>query len=584
MLQTLQNVFLPESFFTGSQAQRRRSVLTYMLVFHGACELLFYAIPHPGFNHVTHLIAVAVYGVLLALLLFDAPYGLIAHATLSCLICSVAYQVAMTGGIHSSAMVWMTEVVLSAILLLDRVAVTVWVVLVFAVNALLLWMSQNGWIHQHIHIDQDLVAWTVAKRLCVIGIAMYVVCVTQRMHRIQVATVDQSNAELERTHQALKRAQTHRDEFVASVGHELRTPMNAILGLNSLLRKELAAKPEDVLVVDHIRQSTEQLLQVVNDILDFSQLQAGKLVLHEEEFSLMQTMTPLLAHHQKKAQAKNITLAATMTAVDNMWVRGDRQRLMQVLNHLLDNAVKFTHEGRIDISVKPVNHGVLFEVTDTGIGIPAERQPQLFQSYEHANKSMQRPFGGTGLGLPICQRLVVLQGGTMGVSSAQGQGARFWFELPLRHVALQEPKAVAETAHKWTDKPIRILLVDDNAVNRMVARMMLQKCFPQADIVEASSGRIALDTLRTQHFDLALMDMIMPEMDGIQVTQILRQTYPFPVCNMPVLALTASVNPVDEDRCLASGMNDVIHKPLDDEQLMGKISKALAAHAAKVHA
>jgi CheY-like chemotaxis protein len=151
-------------------------------------------------------------------------------------------------------------------------------------------------------------------------------------------------------------------------------------------------------------------------------------------------------------------------------------------------------------------------------------------------------------------------------------------------VAVQEAKAAAEMARMLVDKPLQILLVDDNAVNLLVARMMLKKCFPKADIVEASSGPIALDKLRTQHFDLTLMDMVMPEMDGMQATQALRQTFPSPVCDMPVLALTASANPVDKDRCLASGMNDVIHKPLDEQQLISKISNALALHAAKAQA
>jgi CheY-like chemotaxis protein len=144
---------------------------------------------------------------------------------------------------------------------------------------------------------------------------------------------------------------------------------------------------------------------------------------------------------------------------------------------------------------------------------------------------------------------------------------------------MQEAKAAAEMARLLADKAIQILLVDDNAVNLLVARMMLKKCFPKAEIVEANSASIALEKLRTEHFDLVLMDMVMPEMDGMQATQAIRQTFPEPICNMPILALTASANPVDQDRCLASGMNDVVHKPLDEQQLISKISAVLAAHA-----
>jgi signal transduction histidine kinase/ActR/RegA family two-component response regulator len=429
-------------------------------------------------------------------------------------------------------------------------------------------------------MSNDVMAWTVASKLLVLGLAMFVVFVTERMHRSQVANMDQSNAELEQTHQALIRAQAHKDEFIASVGHELRTPMNAILGLNGILRNELASRAEDAEVVDLIRRSTEQLLQVVNDILDFSQLQAGRLTLREDEFSLHETMAAALATLQPKAQAKGIALHLETSAVQNMWVKGDRQRLTQVLNNLLENALKFTAEGRIYLRAQAVGGGVLFEVQDTGIGIAPDRQRQIFNGFEHADVQTNRQYGGTGLGLSICERLVNLQGGTIGVSSLQGQGARFWFQLPLRSVAVKEAKAASEMARLLIDKPLQILLVDDNAVNLLVARMMLKKCFAKADIVEATSGPIALEKLRTQSFDLVLMDMVMPEMDGMQVTQALRHNFPSPVCDLPVVALTASANPVDQDRCLASGMNDVLHKPLDEQQLIAKISNVLAAHVA----
>ncbi|BDU54333.1 ATP-binding protein [Limnohabitans sp. TEGF004] len=581
MLQTLHNLFLPKAFLKGSPLERRRSLLTYMLLLVGACSLPFYFIYQPDYDHVANLVGTVGYWGLLALLLVGLPYLWIAHGTLLWSIGYVAYLAAMTGGINSPVMVWMTAAVLPAILLLDRTAALFWVVSVFVANLLLLLISQHGVVNSDINMANDVMAWTVASKFLVLGLAMFVVFVTDRMHRSQVADMDQSNAELEQTHQALLRAQAHKDEFIASVGHELRTPMNAILGLNGILRTELAARTEDAEVVDHIRRSTEQLLQVVNDILDFSQLQAGRLALHEEEFGLRETLAELLVSYEAKAQVKGLTLKLEASAVHNMWVKGDRRRLIQVLRYLLDNAFKFTSTGDIHVRAQGVGGGVLFEVQDSGIGIAADRQKQIFNGFEHADVQTNRQYGGTGLGLSICERLVSLQGGTIGVSSVQGQGARFWFQLPLRSVAVREAKAAAEMARMLVDKALQILLVDDNAVNLLVARMMLKKCFPKADIVEASSGPIALEKLRTQSFDLVLMDMVMPDMDGMQATQALRHNFPAPVCHMPVLALTASANPVDQDRCLASGMNDVLHKPLDEQQLISKISNALAVHAAR---
>ena len=581
MLEKLQQAFLPQSFFEGSELDRRRSLLTYMLLLVGACSLPFYFIYHPDYDHIANLVGTAGYWGLLVLLLLGAPYLFIAHGTLLWSVSYVAYLAAMTGGINSPVLVWMTAAVLPAILLLDRMSAFFWVGVVFAANLMLLLISQQGLVNSDINMANDVMAWTVANKFFVLSLAMFVVFVTERMHRSQVANMDQSNAELEQTHQALIRAQAHKDEFIASVGHELRTPMNAILGLNGILRNELASRAEDAEVVDLIRRSTEQLLQVVNDILDFSQLQAGRLALREDEFSLRETMSAVLATFQAKAKAKGVELHLEAAAVHNMWVKGDKQRLAQVLNNLLDNALKFTAVGSIHVRAQAVGGGVLFEVQDTGIGIAPDRQKQIFNGFEHADVQTNRQYGGTGLGLSICERLVTLQGGTIGVSSVQGQGARFWFQLPMRSVAVQEAKAAAEMARLLVDKSLQILLVDDNAVNLLVARMMLKKCFPKADIVEASSGPIALEKLRAQPFDLVLMDMVMPDMDGMQVTQALRNTFPAPACDLPVLALTASANPVDQDRCLASGMNDVLHKPLDEQQLISKISNALVVHAAR---
>ena len=576
----LLNIFLPKSFFIGSQLDRRRSLLMYMLLLVGACSLPFYFIHHPDYNHVANLVGTGGYWLLLAALLLGVPYLWIAHGTLFWSISYVAYLAAMTGGINSPVMVWMTVAILPAVLLLERVAVLFWVFMVFLTNLLLFLISQSGLVNNDINMANEVMGWTIANKLFVISLAMYVVFVTERMHRIQTLEMDQSNAELERTHQALIRAQAHKDEFIASVGHELRTPMNAILGLNGILRTELAQRPEDAAVVDHIRRSTEQLLQVVNDILDFSQLQAGRLTLHEAEFAVRETVGATLAAYETKAQAKGLHLSLQASAVHNLWVKGDKQRLVQVLNNLLDNAIKFTSQGEIVLRVHPVGGGLLFEVQDTGIGIAPDRQEQIFKGFEHADVQTNRQYGGTGLGLSICERLVKLQGGTIGVSSLLGQGSRFWFQLPLRSIAAKEAQAAADMARILVDKELHILLVDDNAVNLLVARMMLQKCFPKAHVIEASSGQLALEKLREQRFDLVLMDMVMPEMDGMQVTRILRRDFEAPTRHTPVLALTASANPVDQDRCLESGMNDVVHKPLDQPQLVAKISNVLAAHAA----
>jgi signal transduction histidine kinase len=228
MLPLLQNIFLPKSFFEGSQLDRRRSLLKYILLWVGACSLPFYFIHQPDYDHVANLVGTAGYWGLLAALLLGGSYLLIANATLLWSILYVGYLAALTGGINSPVMVWMNIAVLPAVLLFERFAAIAWVIAVFFANLVLLLISKHGVVNSDINMGNDVMGWTIGSKLIVISLSMFVVFVTERMHRTQVAEMDASNAELEKTHQALIRAQAHKDEFIASVGHELRTPMNAI--------------------------------------------------------------------------------------------------------------------------------------------------------------------------------------------------------------------------------------------------------------------------------------------------------------------------------------------------------------------
>ena len=252
--------------------------------------------------------------------------------------------------------------------------------------------------------------------------------------------------------------------------------------------------------------------------------------------------------------------------------------MLQVLKNLLDNAVKFTAQGHIEVRLKIGDLGVRFEIEDTGIGIPVDRQQQVFDRFEFADMQTNRQYGGTGLGLSICERLVSLQGGHIGVSSVPGLGTTFWFELTLSLTAPANQVLDQNRLADLLSRPMKVLLVDDNAVNLMVARLMLKKIFTHADITEAQGGAQALELIKAQAFDLVLMDMVMPDVDGLQATQTLRQTYPAPGCDLPVLGLTASTNPADRARCLDAGMNEVMSKPLDERQMIVQISKILNQH------
>ena len=395
---------------------------------------------------------------------------------------------------------------------------------------------------------------------------VWVLCLHGHVRARQQRALQQRIEQAQAAQQALMQAQAREDEFVAAVGHELRTPMNAILGFNGVLRRELADRPQDVQEVDHIRHATEQLLQVVNQILDFSQLQAAKVQLSPQDFDLPASLLERMARHERRARQKG--LGWRLERVDGIPVRVhmDRQRLLQMLDLLLDNAIRFTERGEVCVRVSQAAQHLRFEVQDTGAGIAPERQSTLFERFERSQAQTAHAGGGAGLGLPICAQLARLFGGQIGVRSTPGQGSVFWLDLPF---------ALAREASEWADStgrhassPQQILLVDDNAVNLMVARLQLQQTWPKARITTAASGAEALQLLDAQGFDLALVDMVMPEMDGPQLARHIRQRFPAITARMPIIALTANTSASERARCLAAGMNDVLHKPMDTDSLL----------------
>ena len=414
---------------------------------------------------------------------------------------------------------------------------------------------------------KNVTAWSVFGLLSLVGIWLLTSWIYKASLRKKTATLEQTNLALAQTLASMKNAQAHRDEFMAWIGHELRTPMNVLLGLNPLLHEAFLARPEEAKMVHLIRSSTEQLLDVVNDMLDFAQLQAGRLRLQSDTFSLDEALDEVLATVQPKAHARGLSVVRASLPVEAQQITADRKRLMQVLRHLLDNAIKFTEHGTVQLRVGVSYDVWRFEVEDTGIGIALDRRSEIFKN--------------AGLGLSICERLVHLQEGRLGVNSAAAGGALFWFELPRKKLATPLSKAPQPRAQEksWIDEPLRILLVDDHDLNLMVARHLLRQCFTHAVVIEAHRGAQALEILRTQEVDLALIDMLMPEMDGLQLTMAIRRHVAPPVCHLPVIAMTASTDPNDLSRCLHAGMNGVLLKPLNEKQVVAQISQAMTVAA-----
>jgi signal transduction histidine kinase/CheY-like chemotaxis protein len=572
---------LESSFFgagvssgVNSVFSKRNILLVYQLVV-ALNSLFFYLIPPGYYDRDANLLATVLTLAMMPMAWQPRLFPYAVHLTTLLSLALVTYIAAESGGINSMALVWLNVMALPVLLLLGPRDTLVWMGLILLTILALFLATLNGLVDSHANITQQAVPWAVMNSVLAVANLMFGVWLYDHLHEQQLQQVHLRNDELKATHLALLKAQAHKDEFVAAVGHELRTPMNAILGFNGVLREELADQPEQVEVVDHIRRSTAHLLQVVNDILDFSQLQAGQLKLRPEDFDLSALMAELVGAFQSKAQEKNLLLLASLDPALPAGVHADRQRVLQTLRNLLDNALKFTDYGAVTLSILGRGERLRVEVTDTGRGIALAQQAHIFSRFEHADVQTTRTYGGTGLGLSICEKLVTLQGGLIGVDSQEGSGARFWFEIPLQ-TALTLPALAPTATPILGDAALRILVVDDNAMNLMVARLQLQKCWPQALVVTAGSAAEALALLPDQSFDIALVDMVMPECDGLQLTREIRQRFPATAQRMPILALTANTNPVDRQRCLDAGMDGVLDKPMDLGVLVQVVTHSLA--------
>ncbi len=369
-----------------------------------------------------------------------------------------------------------------------------------------------------------------------------------------------------------------KEQFLASVSHEMRTPMNAILGMsNILLQMDLPEEQKDM--VQSIHHSSGILLGIVNDILQISSLQNGKVEINTEPFDLNSTLDGLFSVMYYKASEKDIVL--TIHRDNSMVTRlvGDQLRLNQVLFNLVGNAVKFTDRGSVDIFVKQVadngrNVRLRFEVKDTGIGIPPDKIDAVFETFTRI-RTKDRVIEGTGLGLAICKSLVEAQGGQIGAESEPGKGSTFWFELTFEKDESSE--AAAELPEKQgvsllpQDAAFRVLLVEDHKLNQVVARKTLLRKWPNVKIELAENGQQALDKLAEQDFDIVLMDVQMPIMDGFEATMNIRRMPP-PKADIPILAMTAHAHVSKDDKFSEAGMNDFVIKPFDPDTLFEKIS------------
>lgn len=391
--------------------------------------------------------------------------------------------------------------------------------------------------------------------------------------------VNKTLAQLTKAKKELEESMKVKEQFMANMSHEIRTPMNAVIGFTDLLLKTNLTS-EQKQYIEAVKTSGKNLLVIINDILDFSKIESGKLVFEQIKFRLSQVISTVIELMLSKSSEKNIRLSKKIDENIPDYLIGDPTRLNQILLNLVGNGIKFTNKGEVKIAVELLreeddNVEIKFSVIDTGIGIPKDKLNFLFKAFTQLSNETTRKYGGTGLGLVIAKQLVELQGGTISVQSKVNEGSTFSFILKFKKggKTSEEKKNVTLPYDFKELEGTRVLMVEDNLLNQILAKKVLTDWKLNVEVAE--NGLIAIDKIKEKDFDLILMDIQMPEMDGYEATHYIREKLYPPKSDIPIIAMTAHALAGEAEKCINAGMNDYISKPFDPKVLYSKINAVL---------
>ncbi len=486
----------------------------------------------------------------------------------SILMWCILYNAVYSGGVASPVMVWMGVVPILPLFTMSRRWSYIWLIASF-VSIICLYLAQ---LHGYVPLleNQSLHQLAVsAIMICALCITQIILVVTYDSANVQnIRHIKRKNETLKNLSQDLQQANVYKDRFLATVSHEMRTPLNAIMGYLGLLRTTDDLPTIATSYVQGAQNSAAHLLTVINDLLDYSQIRQGKLVFTPQTVNLHQVLKETHQTLAPKAAGQALNYALNIDPYLPHWVRIDPHRFTQIFLNLLGNALKFTVNGGVTTHVQfqfnATNRdtGLLtLQVKDTGIGIPAESIDHIFEPFVQLDTSSKlgndNSLRGNGLGLAITQSFINSLGGTIAIHSHIGVGSTFEVRLPIE-IAQAQAISIQKPVNQTHPEQVYLLLVDDHATNRLVASATIKRALPNARIDEAKNGTEAIEKMKTNHYDLVLMDLIMPDYSGIEVTRIIRSECPVPLCDVPVVALTANVAEDAVKACLEVGIRELL--------------------------
>ncbi|HXB12403.1 MAG TPA: ATP-binding protein [Bacteroidia bacterium] len=579
LVNRIHEYFIPKRNWEGEEELRKSKMLVNTLllsILFGAFYFLntvYFVMPHIMYNMI---FCITAFSITLVLFKLGISRTLAANIFSALAFFCTVFDVYYSAGLQSWSIAWLCMSPVLAVLLMDKKYGYVWLAASLLAGLVIGIMNMNGYHFPNDVKPEYMDLMTLNAKLGLILIMFSIAMVLNEAYSRSMARLTEKNQDIqwqkalaEQERRRAIQSEQLKQEFLTNMSHEIRTPMNAILGLTNLL---LEKNPTEQQLHDLkiIKSSSESLYAVINDILDLSKIEAGKLELEETEFELKQVIETVAKIFEHKADEKGLVMSIYYDNTIPQTLLGDPTRLNQVLTNLVSNAIKFTGKGEIGIKAEHEgDNKIKFSVSDTGIGMTRKQREIIFEPFRQADAGTSRRYGGTGLGLSISKELVELHNSKLCVESQLGKGSTFSFTIKF---SLSDSKSVKANDALITSamleelKGLRILLVEDNEFNNVVAIETLRLKIPGVVINTAVNGREAVDKLPGN--DMVLMDMHMPVMDGYEATTKIRKEYPPPLCNVPIIALTAWVLENNFDRFFEIGINDVLPKPFKTDVLL----------------